>query len=358
MARRNRGHSTLVRVNRRIVTIVAALVPIVVLCVIGSTVRVPFVALGPGPTFNTLGNVDVDGKSTPVVDIRGTQLDPTAGHLNMTTVSVRDDLTVFEALGLWASGSQGLVPRDEVYAPGKSREQIDKQNTAEFQSSENNAEDAALRYLKYPFVVTVGGVAQNGPAQGKLESGDELVQVNGAPVTTSEQVQAVMKDTKPGEQIPVVYRRKGVEGSASITLAPGPDPKDPKGVMGIVLADRPQVPFTVDFNLANIGGPSAGLMFSLAVVDKLSPGELNGGKFVAGTGTIDPAGQVGPIGGIEYKMRAARDAGATVFLVPADNCSVAKQTAPQGLSLIKVDSLSSAIAGLGDYTTGKPVPQC
>ena len=89
------------------------------------------------------------------------------------------------------------------------------------------------------------------------------------------------------------------------------------------MLDAPWAPFTIDFNLANIGGPSAGLMFSLAVIDKLTTGDVNGGKFVAGTGSITADGTVGPIGGIVHKMSSAQDAGAEIFLVPAENCDEA-----------------------------------
>ena len=122
------------------------------------------------------------------------------------------------------------------------------------------------------------------------------------------------------------FRRKNAPpGSTTITLGSAPDRDTASSASACV--DAPWAPFTIDFNLANIGGPSAGLMFSLAVIDKLTTGDLNGAKFVAGTGTIDADGKVGPIGGITHKMLAAHEAGATVFLVPADNCDEAKSGA-------------------------------
>src|SRR5271156_2052883 len=136
--------------NRRILTLMVALVPIVVFGVLLALVTVPFVSLGPGPTFDTLG--EVDGKQ--VVAIQGTQTHPTSGHLNMTTVSQRDDLTLGEALTLWVSGQEQLLPRDLVYPPGKSREDVDKANNTDFKNSEDSAEYAALGYLKYPSAVT------------------------------------------------------------------------------------------------------------------------------------------------------------------------------------------------------------
>ena len=128
--------------------------------------------------------------------------------------------------------------------------------------------------------------------------------------------------------------------------------------VGVSVLTAPWAPFTIDFNLANIGGPSAGLMFSLAVIDKLTTGDLNGSKFIAGTGTIETDGKVGPIGGITHKMLAAREAGATVFLVPADNCEEAKSDPQDGLEMIRVESLESAVGALETVSAGGEPPRC
>ena len=339
--------------SRRIATLIAALIPVIVLGVLATILTVPFVALGPGPTFNTLG--DVDG--TPVVQIEGTEVDPTTGNLNMTTVSVRDGLTIFEAMAYWASGRYGLVPRSEVYPPDKTREEIDEGNQAEFARSEDSAELAALRFLDYPIALQIDQIAADGPAANVLQAGDQLVSIDGTPVGSVSAVQDAVGSKTPGEQVAIVFRRDGAEQSATVTLSARPDDAE-KGYLGITPVEVPDVPFTVDFNLADIGGPSAGLMFSLAVVDKLSPGELSGGQFVAGTGTIDSTGDVGEIGGIPYKMAAAREAGASAFLVPAGNCDEARQHAPGGLDLIKVDSLTAAVDALDARQAGQPTPTC
>jgi PDZ domain-containing protein len=128
--------------------------------------------------------------------------------------------------------------------------------------------------------------------------------------------------------------------------------------VGVSVLTVPWAPFSIDFNLANIGGPSAGLMFSLAVVDKLTTGDLNGSKFVAGTGSIALDGAVGPIGGITHKMLAAREAGATVFLVPADNCAEAVTDPQDGLEMVKVESLESAVNALQTLSAGGEPPRC
>ncbi|MGW0249999.1 YlbL family protein [Nocardia goodfellowii] len=339
--------------NRRIWTLLAALVPVLVLGVLGTVITVPYVALGPGPTFNTLG--EVDGKQ--VVDVRGTEVDPTTGHLNMTTVSVRDGLNLFEAFGFWASGEHGLVPRAEVYPPGVPREEIDKSNQQDFKDSEGNAEVAALHYLKLPTVVLVRKVGDEGPAKDILRPGDEIVSINGTPIATPQDVVTAVSSQTPGSKLTIALRRDNAEQTVEITLAARPD--DPaKGYLGVTPAEGARPPVQVTFNLADIGGPSAGLMFSLALIDKLSPGELDGGKFVAGTGTIDQDGKVGPIGGIQYKMMAAREAGAETFLVPAANCNEARARTPDGLRLVKVENLDGAVQSLADINAGREPVSC
>ena len=330
-----------------------ALVPIVVFGVLLAVVTVPFVSLGPGPTFDTLG--EVDGKQ--VVQIEGTQTHPTSGHLNMTTVSQRDDLTLGEALTLWLSGQEQLVPGDLIYPPGKSRDDVDKANNADFKQSEDSAAYAALGYLKYPAAVTVATVADPGPSVGKLKSGDAIDAVNSTPVSSVEQFTGLLKNTKPGQVLTIDYRRKNEPaGVAQITLGANKD-RD-YGFLGVAVLDAPWAPFVVDFNLANVGGPSAGLMFSLAVVDKLTTGDLAGSTFIAGTGTIGVDGKVGQIGGITHKMVAAHEAGATVFLVPAKNCYEASSDNPTGLQLVKVETLSQAVDALHTITSGGQPPAC
>lgn len=340
-------------VNRRISTLVVALVPILAFGLLLSMVTVPYVALGPGPTFDTLG--EVDGKQ--VVQIEGAELHPTTGHLNMTTVSQRDGLTLGQALVFWASGRDQLVPRDLVYPPDKSKEEIEEANSKDFRQSEDSAEYAALHYLKYPMAVTVENVDSEGPSGDKLQPGDAIEAVNGTPVANLEEFQEILKTTKPGDTLEVAYRRKNAPaGTVDITL--GKHPEREQGLLGVGVLDAPWAPFTIDFNLANVGGPSAGLMFSLAVVDKLTTGDINGSKFVAGSGTITGDGEVGSIGGITHKIEAAGEAGATVFLVPADNCDEAKTADVTGVELLKVETLEQAIGSLRTLSAGGEPPRC
>lgn len=339
--------------NRRVVTLLVALAPVVAFGVLLGLVTVPYVSLGPGPTFNTLG--EVDGKE--VVDIEGTKVYPSTGHLNMTTVAQRDNLTMGQALVLWMSGREQLWPRDLVYPPDKSREEVNNDNTAEFAQSEAQAEYAALGYLKYAPALTAETVTKDGPSAGKLQPGDAIDKVNGTPITGLDQFQSLLKQTKPGQNIVVDYRRKnGPAGTTTITLGKNAD-RD-WGFLGISVREAPWAPFKITFNLANIGGPSAGLMFTLAVIDKLTTGDLADSRFIAGTGTIDADGKVGAIGGITHKMLAAQEAGATVFLVPTDNCAEARGGNDEGLELLKVETITQAVDALHALSAGSEPTRC
>jgi PDZ domain-containing protein len=167
----------------------------------------------------------------------------------------------------------------------------------------------------------------------------------------------ILKATKPDQTITLDFRRKNAKpGTATVKLGRNDD-RD-YGFLGIAVQTAPWAPFTIDFNLANIGGPSAGLMFSLAVVDKLNDGNLNGGKFVAGTGSISGDGTVGPIGGIRHKMSTAAEAGATVFLVPKENCDEARTVAQDTMTLIKAENLTQTVDALQTLTAGGQPPTC
>jgi len=167
----------------------------------------------------------------------------------------------------------------------------------------------------------------------------------------------ILKATTPDQDLVIDYRRKNAP-PGTVTVKLGRNADRQYGYLGIAVLNAPWAPFAVTFNLANVGGPSAGLMFSLAVIDKLEEGNLNGGKFVAGTGSIGADGKVGPIGGITHKMYSAQQAGATVFLVPAENCDEARSMHPETMELVKVDTLPQAVDALKAVASGGKPPLC
>jgi PDZ domain-containing protein len=316
------------------------------------------VILSPGPTYNTLGTVG----GQQVIMIGGKQTRPTSGHLNMTTVSISNDsITAFQALAAWLAGDQTVVPRTAIYPPGVSVKQQEQQDTEDFQSSEDSATIAALCQLGYPKGFGVVTVQNDGPAHGILQPGDRMVSVDGRPAGSTATLQKIVQSLSPGQTVPVVVERQGKQTTLQVKL--GPPPKDGKGArLGITVSDTCLAPFTVDIQLANVGGPSAGLMFALGIIDKLGSQDLTHGRFIAGTGEIDPQrpeqGIVSPIGGIQLKMIAARRKGASIFLAPAGNCSDVKGAVPSGLKVVKVSTLRGAVQDLVRIQHGQSVPGC
>lgn len=333
-----------------------SVVLVLVLGLLGGFVRVPYVALGPGPTFDTLGKY----QGAPVVKVNGTRSYKDTGQLRMTTVSLSDDVTLFGALGKWMSGRYALDPREQYFKPGETEEDVEKENVRQFQDSQSQAETAALRHLGKPMKVLAKEIFAGSAADKQLKPGDELLEVNGREVRSAKNVVNALADTKPGQRVSVTYRRSGQQPrTVKLTLGEHPDKEaGGRGFIGLSPAERADVPFDIKIELEDVGGPSAGLMFALAIVDRLTEEKLASGKHIAGTGEIDGQGNVGQIGGITFKLVAAREEGAKVFLVPSANCAEARQNAPEGLRLIKVNKLDDAVQSLRALRDGRPTPEC
>lgn len=344
--------------TRRVRVLLLTLVVFLVLFVLAITMPVPYVMLSPGPTFNTLGT---DGSGNAIIVIKGKTTNATTGHLNMTTVDVSTaPMTAFDAIVGWLAHDKVVVPKAAVYPPGQSEEQTNKQNTEEFAASQDSAIEAAACELGYPDAFGVLSITPNGPADGHLQLGDELISVDGRPTGNYQQLTAVMQSETPGKTVPVQVKRSGTVQTVSVPLGQPPSGRSGAG-LGITVPQGTAclLPFAVDLGLGNqIGGPSAGMMFALGIMDKVGSVDLTHGRFIAGTGTIDPAGNVGPIGGIQLKMIAARHAGASVFLAPAGNCADVRGATPAGLDVVKVQTLDGAVKALEALSAGQPVPHC
>jgi PDZ domain-containing protein len=347
----------------------STLVLIALLCA-GVFFPVPYAEMSPGPTVNTLGEADGE----PVLQVSGHKTYPTSGNLNMTTVRVTGAdyrMNLVEAVYGWLAHDSVVVPHDTLYPNGKTEEQSTQENAEEFSQSQESAKVAALGQLGIPVAsrVVVSSVQKDSPAEGTLHAGDVIKAVDGAPVRQPQDVAKYVTRHKPKE--PVVFtivpakdaaaaEKAGREPTTTqrVTITTRTSDEGDRAIVGIQAGTDHTFPFTVDIKLADVGGPSAGLMFSLGIVDKLTPGDLTGGRFVAGTGTIDDTGKVGPIGGIEMKLVGARKAGARYFLTPADNCAAAASDTPEGLTLIKVNTIKDAVASLEKVregaTTGFP----
>jgi PDZ domain-containing protein len=338
---------------RRGWTVLVGAVVLLLLSIGLSYLPVPYVALGPGPTVDTLGKSD--GKE--VIVITGRRTTASEGQLRLTTVSVRDKLDLGSALRYWIDGTTAVVPRDLVYPPDKTDDQVEKQNQQQFKSSQTSAETAALRELGYPVQVFVESLPAGSPSAGKLVKNDVITAVDGQQVTSSQRLIELIRKKKAGETVTLTYQRAGKPSTAKIKTTAAPETKLP--VIGVQIDQKQPHPFQIKFELDKIGGPSAGLMFALGIIDKIKPEDLTGGIRIAGTGEIDDEGKVGPIGGIPQKLIAAREAGATVFLTPAANCAEAVRNPPKGLRLVKVTTLDDALTSLeGLRAKRNNVPLC
>jgi PDZ domain-containing protein len=343
----------------RTATYLGVALAIVLLAGIG-LLPVPYIRLSPGPMYNTIGSYN----GVDLITITGTQTYPTSGELDLMTVTERGGpfggLTLPEALLGWFDHDNLVVPVEALYSPEKSSEEAKHENLAAFTSSESSAIAASLSYLKIPVTtsVVVMVVVKDGPSDGKLKNGDIISTVGGQPVTSADQLPSVVRTHPPGATVDFGITRDGQPQTVPIVL--GKSPKDPAlGFAGIQAGNTYSGPFTIKFGLDSVGGPSAGMMFSLGIIDKLTPDNLNDGKLVAGTGTMDAQGNVGPIGGMQQKLAAARDSGAALFLVPEKNCRDVTEFADPSLNVAKVKTLTEAMDVLNRWKSGATdLPRC
>ncbi|MCS5715223.1 PDZ domain-containing protein [Herbiconiux sp. CPCC 205716] len=355
------------RPSRRVRTGWTVLLIALVLGLVMSFLPAPYVIEQPGPVFDTLGSQEQDGEDVPLISIEGADTYPTAGTLDMLTVSVRGTPeqrpSWAEIISAWFDSSRAVLPIEAVYPPTVTTEQRDEQNAAQMVDSQKEAVAAALSNLdiSYTTEVTVAGLDPDGPAAGQLDAGDAIVAVNGEAVSDVDALRAALAAN--GTSTPAQLTVKPSDGGAEKTVAITPviSEQTDAPALGISAGYDFEFPFTVDIQLNDVGGPSAGMMFALGIIDKLTPGELNGGKDVAGTGTIDQAGEVGAIGGIRQKMVGAKDAGARYFLAPSSNCDEVVGHVPDGLQVFAVTTLDDSLAALKAISTGgdtSALPTC
>lgn len=343
--------------SRRSLTLVIATVATVAAIAVTVLVPVPYVILTPGPTLNTLGT---DSAGKPLISITGHPTYKTTGNLNMVTVSFQGGpgkvLNIYNALRGWLNPAEAVVPETELFPPGQTAEQTQAQDLQQMASSQELATAAALTELHIPYQtqVKVATTAPGYPASKSLKKGDVITAVNGQPVTGVNSLTSLITSHPVGTVLRVEVQRSGQTLTVPVkTVSSNGTP-----VIGISVQEQYKFPFSVDISVGDIGGPSAGMMFALGIIDKLTTDNLTGGKFIAGTGEITAAGQVGAIGGIQQKMVAARSAGATIFLTPAGNCVNTVGAVPAGLRLVKVATLSQAVDDLEAIKAGKAAPTC
>ncbi|MFQ1001549.1 PDZ domain-containing protein [Modestobacter sp. SSW1-42] len=339
--------------SRRSTVLVTGTVLLLLFGVLGAVLPVPYVAQVPGPTYNTLG--DING--TPIITVTGREPNDTSGNLNLTTVGIpQGSLNLVRAVQGWLDGEVTVVPREQVYPSGKSVQETQAENRQAFLTSEQSARGAALAELGYPVQVVVQGLPEGSPSAGRLEDGDAVVAVDGTPTPTQDALLAALQAIPPSTAVQVDYTRMGVAGTATVTT--GAAQEGDGSALGIQVLETPYAPFDVSIQVDDVGGPSAGLMLSLGIIDMVGDTDLTEGAVIAGTGTIDATGAVGPIGGIPLKLVSARDIGAVLFLVPAANCAEALANAQPGLPMAKVATLDDALTALGDLRAGRTPAPC
>ena len=320
-------------------------VPLLIgLWVTAALVPLPYVTYEPGLTVNVLGDND---EGEPIIQVEGRTSYRDDGQLRMTTVFVSQPKpdgrnNLFELMHDWISNEDAVYPYDAVYRQDETVEQNRQEGKAQMTSSQDTATAAALEELGYDVTEpVVAGVTEDAPADGRLETGDVILSVDGTDVSTSEDVVDAVTAAPKGRPVDFGVRRDGKRQSVQVT----PDTVDGKSQVGIQVGTqaKPDLPVDVTIDIdPGIGGPSAGLMFSLGIYDTLTPGSLTGGRAVAGTGSLDAAGDVGPIGGIQQKIVGARDAGAELFLVPPDNCEDALGAPNGDMRLVRADTMHDA----------------
>ena len=309
-----------------------------------SVAPTPYLVEQPGPVYDLLSPNSDD----PIISITGKQTYETQGSLDMLTVTLQG--TAERGASWFYVGlakldqTKSILKITDIYPPGTNDEQLNEEADVMMLDSQANAKAAALNLLDIPYdsyqAVTL--VDLKGAAGKILKAGDQVLKIQGVDVIDIYQIKALVEETKGKKPVVLEILR----GKKQMTVSITPKKVDGSWRMGVYISEVPVFPFEIEINVGNVGGPSAGQMLALAIYDKLTPGSLTGGEKIAGTGTVDPDGNIGAIGGIVQKMWGASGAGAKWFLAPSENCSEVLGKIPEGISVIKVSNLQDSLAAL------------
>jgi PDZ domain-containing protein len=315
---------------------IAALVVLFAAAFAAAWIRLPYYAIGPGPSD------EVD----PLIDVEGVPRYRSEGRLIMTTIRWQQ-VTALGALAAWIDRSRYIVGEDVIYPPGLDPDLEAERAISEMDQSKIDASIVVLRELfDYPDEHGEGALIEatgpDCPAAGELFAGDVVLAIDGRRVGSSRQASRAIERVPIDEPVEFRVRAAGEVHDIELTREPCSGSSDP--LIGINMVDA--FPFEIEISSGDVGGPSAGLMFSLGLYDALTPGDLTGGRTIAGTGTIDPQGEIGGIGGIEDKVIGAERAGASVFLVPEDNMDELADVDTGDLRLVSVATFEEAVEAL------------
>lgn len=304
----------------------------------------PYTIQSPGPTFDTLEQVDIEGETLDMIEIDGAQTYPTDGRLDLTTISVSgpptSTSTLLEVLYHAAQPYPAITPAELLYPPETTGDEVRSQNAEAMADSQSWAVAAALEHLGIDYQQRLFALdfAEDSPAAEFLEPNDEIISLNGTQITGHGQLVNTIQEAN-GQPVDLRVRRNGDDQTFTI---PVNQAEDGTYQIGVYLDSEFVFPIDVEIHLQDVGGPSAGLIFTLALIDRMTEDSVTDGRHIAGTGTIDPDGTVGPIGGVQQKVMAAASAGATIFLAPDMNCSEITHV-PDGMTVYSVDTLDTAL---------------
>lgn len=310
----------------------------------GYLIHLPYYSVGPGPSVDVLTLIDARG---------GERTYPSKGKLLLTTVSESiDTVNVWDALLAWIDPNETLISRQAVLGGQTSRE-VEIENRLEMDDSKYVAEIAAFRALGLNVSPVAGArilsVVDGLPAFGKLRAQDLIVSVDGVAVKDPAGAAKLLQKHNIGSTVKIGFRRgRSLKSVTLKTVASTPGPREkPHAVVGVNLEPAFKLPRDIDVDTQNIVGPSGGMVIALSIYDVFTPADLTGGHIVAGTGTIgfDEKGQavIGPIGGIEEKVRTASAHGADIFLAPFDQAAAARKVAPKSMKVIGVRTFAEAL---------------
>ncbi|GAA3722248.1 PDZ domain-containing protein [Spinactinospora alkalitolerans] len=346
---------------RRAMTLIVAAALLVGFAVAGLFLRVPYLVASPGLALNTLD--EHDGER--IIGIEGRESYEHEGGLSMVTVQYAGGpdhrMDLFTALSAWLSPNQAVLPEEVVFPPDRSVEEITENQTLQMDSSQETALAAALNELEidYETAAVVAGVSEGMPAEGLLETGDLITRIDGEAVADKAEAVEEVQDREPGDPVELTVSRDGETEEVVVESAESEE-GDP--VIGVLVGNDLEFPFEVDISVGEIGGPSAGMMFALGIMDRLSPEGLTGGHTIAGTGTIDVRGDVGGVSGVQQKMVSAQRQGAEYFFVAAESCSQTFDSAATGeIEVVKIEELGDAVDALESIRTGTgldELPRC
>jgi len=328
------------KLGRRATFGLVAIFLLIALGALSTMIGLPYVVLKPGPITNTLGTLD--GKQ--LITVSGAPTYPTKGALDFTTVRLVGGpgarVTVWDLLNAAVRSDQEVFPEADYFPEGVTDKEVEQQSAAEMADSQQEAIAVALKATgqKVTQHVIISGVSKDAPSASELKPGDEIVTVDGVRVESPDTIRKTVGAHKGGDTVVLGLIRDG----KPVQVAAKTKAVDGRTTVGVFLGMTFGFPFDVKINAGNVGGPSAGTMFALGVYDTLTPGPLTGGQKIAGTGTIDYTGAVGPIGGIRQKLVGARDGGARWFLAPADNCNEVVGHVPDGLHVVRIATFDDA----------------